>query len=110
MERIYDVSKLKVDHLPGFFNHHEWGIIIHPMGTAHLEMIAQFYANFHDADTINYTFKTLVKNEPLLVDRNFIAILLNLNRIGTVQVPQPENLRPTQNDLANHLLIKTAGR
>lgn len=86
MERTHDASKLRVINLPEFSENHVWGIIHQPMGTSHIKMTSQFYANLHNPDVLNCTFKTIVKNEIILVTRKILVGLLNLSRVGDFQL------------------------
>ena len=108
-ERLFNFQKLKVKNLAVFMEKFEWGILPRPLGDVYNEVVAQFYANIHMEDYTNLSFKTLVGDTFITVDRDTISGLLDIPNTGE-RFPLPENERPSLQSISSVLFDKDLER
>ena len=112
-ERYLALSEIDVRHLEDFLSHHHWGLLFKPLGTVHVETVAQFYANIHDENLDEFSFKTMVGGNIFSVDRFIISELLQIP-IDGVRFPPPEDerlsLEVLSSILFNRNLIREDGK
>ena len=83
-ERFIDpsISDGEIPFFRSFMSKHNWGIIHEPSGSLHNELVAQFYANIHEIDNVNYSFKTMVGSTVCVVNRSTVSQLVNVPTEG----------------------------
>lgn len=108
-ERVLD-STINVPFLNDFFSNHHWGIIHEPAGNVH-ELVAQFYANIHDINRANYSFKTMVGGTVINVNREIVSSLVQVPIGGS---PFPPAERRSRQELSVFLfdqnLVRNDGK